>query len=146
MSNDTEDKKIVDQILDLPQTIDEAHKQNQQVVEYVERDLKEEDDYEYSREGLKIIINRGEGALEELYDLAIRSENIRAFEAIAPTMKSIIDAHKELSLIYEKRQAEHEKSGQSKMPTNGNTNVMMVTTEAISEALEKYKEVNDKKD
>ena len=139
----SEDKKkdLLGQMLDPPARIPDPP---QEVVEYVEKG-RDEDDYEYSREGLRLVINRGEGALEELYDLAIRSENVRAFEAIAPTMKSLIDAHKELSLIYEKREKAKDSVG-AVHQQSGNTNVLMVTTENIGEALEKYNAKHKKPD
>ena len=55
-----------------------------------------ERDFKYARQNFIDIIEKGSQALEELMDVAIQSQHPRAYEVLATTMKTLIDANKDL--------------------------------------------------
>lgn len=64
-------------------------------------------DYNYARDNFYTVIEKGTQALEELLDVASQSQHPRAYEVIATTIKTLIDANKDLvELTMKKKQAE----------------------------------------
>lgn len=64
-------------------------------------------DYNYARDNFYNVIEKGTQALEELLDVASQSQHPRAYEVIATTIKTLIDANKDLvELSMKKKQAE----------------------------------------
>lgn len=59
-------------------------------------DNDQEDDYNLSRKTFRDLINKGNGAIEDLTDLAKDSESPRAYEVLATLMKTVSDATKDL--------------------------------------------------
>ena len=55
-----------------------------------------ERDFKYARQNFIDIIEKGSQALEELMDVAVQSQHPRAYEVLATTMKTLIDANKDL--------------------------------------------------
>lgn len=53
-------------------------------------------DYNLSRKTFRDLITKGNGAIEELTDLAKESESPRAYEVLATLMKTVSDATKDL--------------------------------------------------
>lgn len=54
------------------------------------------DDYEYAKNNMKEIIETGKNALNELADIANKSEHPRAYEVLTMHIKNMIDAQKSL--------------------------------------------------
>lgn len=87
-----------------------------------------ERDYKYARQNFIDIIEKGASALEELMDVAVQSQHPRAYEVLATTMKTLIDANKDLVEMSRKNNPEPEQkqAGNSNKVTNnlfvGSTN------------------------
>ena len=61
-----------------------------------------DDDYQYARENLYNVIERGSDALNTLVELANQSESPRAFEVVGTLIKTLTDANKDLLEIQKK--------------------------------------------
>ena len=84
-----------------------------------------ERDYKYARQNFIDIIEKGAEALEELMDVARQSQHPRAYEVLATTMKTLIDANKDLVEMSRKNNPEPEDTTSSKITNNlfvGSTN------------------------
>jgi hypothetical protein len=57
---------------------------------------KEKNDYEYARQNMYDIIEKGQSALEDIVDIARQSESPRAFEVVTNLIKTLADANKDL--------------------------------------------------
>lgn len=57
---------------------------------------KEKNDYEYARQNMYDIIEKGQNALEDIVDIARQSESPRAFEVVTNLIKTLADANKDL--------------------------------------------------
>lgn len=91
-------------------------------------------DVETVRENFNTVITEATDAIKELFVIAKQSENIKAFEAAATLMKSIVDANKGLiDASKEKRAVLKELKGINPAPTSVTTNniVQLSTTEFI---------------
>jgi len=60
------------------------------------------DDYQYARENLYSVIEKGTEALDSLLELAKVSEHPRAFEVVATLSKTLMDANKDLLSVQKK--------------------------------------------
>ena len=69
-------------------------------------------DYQYARENLYDVIERGTEALDHLLELAKASEHPRAFEVVSTLTKTLVDANKDLLEVQAKvkKLTEEEKS------------------------------------
>ena len=56
----------------------------------------EKNDYEYARQNMYDIIEKGTSALEDIVDIARQSESPRAFEVVTNLIKTLADANKDL--------------------------------------------------
>lgn len=63
-------------------------------------------DYKYARDNFYNVIEKGTQALEELLDVASQSQHPRAYEVLATTMKTLIDANKDLVELSRKKNEE----------------------------------------
>ena len=63
-------------------------------------------DYKYARDNFYNVIEKGTQALEELLDVASQSQHPRAYEVLATTMKTLIDANKDLVELSRKKNDE----------------------------------------
>lgn len=75
--------------------------------ELVEREISAsnsdvDNDYQYARENLYNVIERGSDALNTLVELANQSESPRAFEVVGTLIKTLTDANKDLLEIQKK--------------------------------------------
>lgn len=65
-------------------------------------------DYEYARQNLYDVIEKGSSALEDIIDIAKQSESPRAFEVATNLIKTMVDANKDLlELAKRKKELEH---------------------------------------
>ena len=79
------------------------------------------DDYEYARQNLYDIIEKGQNALEHIVDIAKQSESARAFEVTANLIKTLADTNKDLlNLAKQKKELEREENVPDKQVTNNN--------------------------
>jgi hypothetical protein len=63
-------------------------------------------DYKYARDNFYNVIEKGTQALEDLLDVASQSQHPRAYEVLATTMKTLIDANKDLVELSRKKNDE----------------------------------------
>lgn len=79
------------------------------------------DDYEYARQNLYDIIEKGQNALEDIIDIAKQSESARAFEVATNLIKTMAEANKDLlNLAKAKKDLEKDDSIPDKQVTNNN--------------------------
>ena len=87
----------------------------------------EDTDFQYARENLYNLIERGQDGLEELLEIAKQSEHPRAFEVVGQMIDELTTTNKELLNLHKtKKDIQTEKSGPTKV-----TNALFVgsTTE-----------------
>lgn len=79
------------------------------------------DDYEYARQNLYDIIEKGQNALEDIIDIAKQSESARAFEVATNLIKTMAEANKDLlNLAKAKKDLEKQDVPEQKNITNNN--------------------------
>lgn len=97
-----------------------------------------ENDYDYARENMYNVIEKGTAALEELLGVATQSQHPRAYEVLATTMKTLVDANKELVQL-SKKKVEEEKSNDDPQSGSGgnvtNNNLFVGTTHDLLKVL-----------
>jgi hypothetical protein len=71
----------------------------------IEQDKDITDDYSYSREKYKGILNKGEEALDGMMQLAIESEHPRAYEVLSNMLKNMADVTDKLMELQKKKQS-----------------------------------------
>jgi len=92
-----------EQIFDLPAEEPEFIENNTDVV--VSTRSNEEDvdtDYQYARQNLYNVIERGSDALNNLVEIANQSESPRAYEIVGQLVKTLSDANKDLLEVQNK--------------------------------------------
>jgi hypothetical protein len=57
------------------------------------------DDLELAKDNIKNIIRKGTDSLDEIMDVAKRSEHPRAYEVLSNLIRTLVDANKELAAI-----------------------------------------------
>ena len=84
-----------------------------------------ETDFQYARENLYNLIERGTDGLEELLEIAKQSEHPRAFEVVQQTIGQLTTTNKELLNLHKtKKDMRTEKGG----PTSVNNNLFVGST------------------
>lgn len=95
-------------------------------------------DFDYARTNMYSIIETGTSALEELLGVATQSQHPRAYEVLATTMKTLIDANKELVAL-SKNKVEEEKLNDDTQQVSGkgvtNNNLFVGTTHDLLKVL-----------
>lgn len=105
-----------------------------------EKDIK--DDYEYSREALKDIVEQGRTALSELSSVAQQSQHPRAYEAVAVLLKNLSDAVKGLMELQKDKKILKPPKVQQQMPM-ANTNIAFFGTPQQLQDMLKKPETED---
>jgi hypothetical protein len=67
-------------------------------------DSKIEDDYEITRNNLRLILSQGQSALMKALDVAHQSEHPRAFEVVGNLMKQLADVNQQLLDLHQQKQ------------------------------------------
>jgi hypothetical protein len=95
-------------------------------------------DYQYARENLYDVIERGTEALDHLLELAKASEHPRAFEVVSTLTKTLVDANKDLLEVQAKvkKLTEEEKSD----PQNVTNALFVGSTADLQKLLKKNNE------
>ena len=93
----------------------------------ISKDIK--DDYEFSRETYRDLINTGVRSLDVLSELARESEHPRAFEVLSTTMKNLGDTTEKLMSLQKSKKElnKEEKEEEQKQVTNNNVFVGSTT-------------------
>jgi len=95
-------------------------------------------DYQYARENLYDVIERGTEALDHLLELAKASEHPRAFEVVSTLTKTLVDANKDLLEVQAKvkKLTEEERSD----PQNVTNALFVGSTADLQKLLKKNNE------
>ena len=93
----------------------------------IDKDIK--DDYEFSRETYRDLINTGVRSLDVLSELARESEHPRAFEVLSTTIKNLGDTTEKLMSLQKSKKElnREEKEEEQKQVTNNNVFVGSTT-------------------
>ena len=92
----------------------------------------QDNDYQYARENLYNVIEKGSNALESIIDIANASEHPRAFEVVATIMKTLTDANKDLVKMGEDKAKKTEPEKDSNVTNN---NVFVGSTKELQSML-----------
>jgi hypothetical protein len=92
-----------------------------------------ERDYKYARENFISIIENGTRALEDLIDVATQSQHPRAYEVLATTIKTLIDANKDLVEL--SRKNEEREAPQKQDATKVTNNLFVGSTADLQKIL-----------
>jgi hypothetical protein len=80
-----------------------------------------EDDFEVTRNNLRILLQQGQEALQKSLDVAMQSEHPRAFEVVGNLMKQLADINQQLlDLHSQKQKLDEPKAGDKSKVTNNN--------------------------
>ena len=102
----------------------------------------QEIDFQYARENLYNLIERGQDGLEELLEIAKASQHPRAFEVVGQLVDKLTTTNKELLNLHKsKKDIRSEKSG----PTSVNNNLFVGSTAELQKFLKKEKIVEEGK-
>lgn len=99
------------------------------------------DDYEFSRETYKDLINTGVKSLDVLAELARESEHPRAFEVLSTTIKNLGDTTEKLmSLQKSKKELSREEKAEEDSKQITNNNVFVGSTTDLQRMLQQNSE------
>jgi hypothetical protein len=87
----------------------------------------EEQDFDYARTNLKVVIDSGQEALQQLIDIADQSQHPRAYEVIANLVNTLASANKDL-LDLSKKKKELLKNAEGG-PQTINNNLILTTAD-----------------
>ena len=108
-------------------------KNNVQVLDapVVNNNDNENNDFQYARENLYHIIERGRDAMDELLEIAKAEESPRAFEVFGQLLKNMTDSQEKLMELHQKKQ-KLENDGERQEVTNAQnvTNALFVGSTA----------------
>jgi len=98
-------------------------------------------DYEFVRENLHNIIDKGTKALDLIISIADQSEKAFAFDTVATVLKTLVDTNKELVNLH-KTMSNIESGGEKKSPgtTNIEKAVFVGSTAELNDLIKKKKE------
>ncbi|NBW57143.1 terminase [bacterium] len=96
-----------------------------------------EDDFEYARGSMINVIEKGQEALNDMLDVAQRSQHPRGYEVVATLISTIANANKDLlDLSKKKKDLESSKDG----PSTVNNNLYIGSTADLLKLLKKPNE------
>ena len=97
----------------------------------------DETDFQYARENLYNLIERGQDGLEELLEIAKQSQHPRAFEVVGQMIDKLANTNKELLNLHKtKKDMRTEKGG----PTSVNNNLFVGSTAELQKMLKGKKD------
>jgi hypothetical protein len=94
-----------------------------------------QNDYDYSRETLYELIEKGKDALENMIEVARESEHPRAYEVLSGLIKNVSDTNDKLMDLNKKQQAMYEKD-EVKQVENQQNNFFLGSTTDIQKMLQ----------
>ena len=87
-------------------------------------------DYEYARENLKLFIEQGKVAMENIIFLAKEGESPRAYEVVGQLIKTLSDTNKDLLDLGKKVKDLKSKKDETQQPSQHITNALFVGSTA----------------
>jgi predicted house-cleaning noncanonical NTP pyrophosphatase (MazG superfamily) len=105
-------EKLVEQRIEKHlELVDEPQKSDVQIIDNVDSvpvvingDETKDNDFQYARENLYDIIEKGRDAMEELLEIAKAEESPRAFEVFGQLLKNMTDSQETLMDLHQKKQ------------------------------------------
>ena len=99
-------------------------------------------DFQYARENLYNLIERGQDGLDELLEIAKASQHPRAFEVVGQLVDKLTTTNKELLNLHKsKKDIKTEKGG----PTSVNNNLFVGSTAELQKFLKKERVIEEEK-
>ena len=131
----------------IAETLDLTPVEPKEIVEVKPADDKLENDFQYARENLYNIIERGTDALNGIVDLANQSQHPRSFEVVADLVRTLSGANKDLLDIQKKmKDMDPEKHGPKKVENNLFIGSTKDLTDLLDGGERKKKPIKKKKD
>tara|TARA_B100001778_G_scaffold17490_1_gene13173 strand:+ start:2366 stop:2785 length:420 start_codon:yes stop_codon:yes gene_type:complete len=131
----------------IAETLDLTPVEPKEIVEVKPADDKLENDFQYARENLYNIIERGTDALNGIVDLANQSQHPRSFEVVADLVRTLSGANKDLLDIQKKmKDMDPEKHGPKKVENNLFIGSTKDLTDLLDGGARKIKPIKKKKD
>jgi len=118
--------KIVEQVLPTTTIVEQQPKDNIGVP----NDESIDADYEYARENLKLFIEQGKVAMENIIFLAKEGESPRAYEVVGQLIKTLSDTNKDLLDLGKKVKDLKSKRDDTQQPSQHITNALFVGSTA----------------
>ena len=122
-------------------------KNNVQVLDapVVNNNDNENNDFQYARENLYHIIERGRDAMDELLEIAKAEESPRAFEVFGQLLKNMTDSQEKLMELHQKKQKlENDGERQEVTKAQNVTNALFVgSTAELLKLVKKETKQND---
>jgi len=94
-----------------------------------------EDDYEITRNNLRLILQQGQSALMKALDVAHQSEHPRAFEVVGNLMKQLADVNQQLLDLHQQKQKLDNPKDVSKKEVTNNNAIFVGSTAELSKML-----------
>jgi len=88
-----------------------------------------EEDYRYSREKIKSLIDKADNAIDSMMNLALDAEHPRAFEVLSTMLKNASDMTMELTRLQQERKKLHDANQEKKTEVTNNSIFVGSTTE-----------------
>jgi len=133
---------LVDETTDVINTIGTVT--SPAVIENQTEDEKADNDFQYARENMYDVIERGRDAMEELLDIAKSEESPRAFEVFGQLLKNMTDAQEKLMDLHQKKNRLKSESERQEVTKAQNvTNALFVGSTADLLKLVKKEANND---
>jgi len=107
--------------------------------ELVEASNSIENDAEYARNNIKVLIQKGSDAADHIVEIAKQSEHPRAFEVAANLLKNLADMNKDLIEIQKRKQDLNQKI------TNNTQNVNIDKAVFVGSTAELIKQLRENK-
>jgi hypothetical protein len=130
--------KQLDQILDIEPVNEEPKQIVMQRVE-PEPNNQVQQDFDYARENLMDVINKGQDALFDMMDVARQSQHPRAYEVLSTLMNTIVSANKDLLDLQSKKKKllEEDPTASPQQVTN---NLFVGSTAELQKYLKQHKD------
>ena len=130
----------LDKILDIAEKPPKEIKKVEHVTPAVNEN-DDETDFQYARENLYNLIERGQDGLEEMLEIAKSSEHPRAMEVFGQLIGKLTETNKELLNLHKaKKDISQDTSG----PKNVSNNLFVGSTAELQKFLKKGKDIKEK--
>lgn len=100
-------------------------------------------DYEYSRDTLFDLINKGRNALEDMIEVARESEHPRAFEVLSGLIKNVADVNDKLMDLNKKHKEFNKKEEKPAVGGNTTNNLFVGSTTDLQRMLQQQAKENN---
>lgn len=102
-----------------------------------------DDDFEYSRRTYYDLIEKGQGALEEMMEVAKQLEHPRAFEVVSGMIKNISDVNDRLMDLHKKKKDYNKKDTPKSVDGTTNNNLFVGSTVELQRMLQDMNKEQD---